>query len=508
MSHDFFAGTLAAWTIAYAVVGLFFISANLWARREREYLLFGLVMVALALMSGGMSLLYGGTGGVEGALGGRLAMTGALLASAFQLHFALRYSERARLWNVVVTHVLSAGLVLWAWASGLTIDTTLTEVPDLMLRSEPALDLAFSAACVLAIATSLALLVRAYRNGRREALYLIGSMLIVAVTVLHDVAKILAAESSVVALYIPHVVWVYVVSMSATLLLRYRGTEGRLAETALSLQNRTEELRRSHAELVKVQGELVRKEQLAAVGELAASIAHEVRNPLAVIVNATAGLRRRTLPENDRETLLSIIDEETERLNRLVAELLRFARPVSAKRSAVSLVELCQEVQRNRPPGYDVLVSIPDNPELETIWVDPGLFRLVLDNLVSNACQSMRTGGAVTIDVRDAKFDDGRPAVAIDVADSGHGMEATVLRRATHPFFTTRPSGTGLGLPIVLRIVEAHGGDLRLKSEPGQGTTAILRIPRSASGRGSMPGIDPVPAELLESPSKGSLRAV
>lgn len=507
MSASFLSGALAAWTIAYAAVALFYVFSYVWGRREREYLLFGMVMGSLAVMSGGVSILYTDS---EGILGGRLAMTGALFASSFQLHFALRYAERARAWNVVLAHSLAAGITLWAWVSGWGLERGSPiphTVPDVVLRNEPWLDSAFCAACLAATVVSLGLLFRAYRKGRKEALLLLGSMLIIAVAVLHDASVILSPDSAVVKLYIPHVVWIYVVAMTATLLIRYRGTEGRLAETAQSLRTRTEELRRSHAELVKIQGELVRKEQLAAVGELAASIAHEVRNPLAVIVNATAGLRRRTLPENDRETLLSIIDEETERLNRLVAELLRFARPVTAKRSAVSLLELCQEVQRSRPQGYDVLVSIPDSPDLETIWVDPGLFRLVLDNLVANACQAMRAGGAVTIDVSHGQFEDGRPAVCIDITDAGHGMEATVLRRATHPFFTTRPSGTGLGLPIVLRIVEAHGGELRLRSEPGHGTTATLRIPSNGAGRTSMPNIE-APPEAEEPSSKGSLRAI
>ncbi len=507
MSLGFFAGALTAWSLAYVAVAIFFMAAHVWARRDREYFVFGIVMLCLAGMSAGIALIARETSDEAAALGSRLAVTGALFASSFQIQFALRYIERATAWNVGIAHVVSILVASWAWLGGGSPSPPRSPylMPLPVFSDRTALTMAFCSACLLGVLMSLFLLWYGYRHGKSGALLLCAATVIVGAATVHDAALLLTPGSSAIGLYTPHVLWVYVVAMAATLLVRYRGTEGRLRETAQSLRARTEELRRSHAELVKVQGELVRKEQLAAVGELAASIAHEVRNPLAIIVNATAGLRRRTLPENDRETLLSIIDEETERLNRLVAELLRFARPVTAKRALVSLVELCQEVQRSRPHGYDVVVSIPDQPELETIWVDPGLFRLVLDNLVSNACQSMRSGGTVTIDVREAEFDDGRPAVAIDIVDAGHGMEPVVLSRATHPFFTTRPSGTGLGLPIVLRIVEAHGGDLRLKSEPGQGTTATLRIPRSSSGRASVPDMS---SDLSDLSSKGSLRVV
>ncbi len=509
MSLGFYSGALAAWSVAYVAIGVFFMAAHFWARRDREYFVFGVVMMWLACMCAGVSMVAREVSSPTAELGSRLGVVGALFACSFQIQFALRYTELAKPWNVGTAHSTALVIALWAWFGGGSAEVGRSPhiMPLPVLTNVEALAIAFCAACLLGVTVGGGLLWYALRHGRSGAKLLFGATLVVSVAAVHDAVLLLTPGTSLVGLYSPHVLWVYVVAMAATLIVRYRGTEGRLRETAQSLRKRTEELRRSHAELVKVQGELVRKEQLAAVGELAASIAHEVRNPLAVIVNATAGLRRRTLPEDDRETLLSIIDEESERLNRLVAELLRFARPVSAKRALVSLVELCQEVQRNRPLGYDVIVSIPEQPELETIWVDPGLFRLVMDNLVANACQSMRSGGAVTIDVHEAEFDDGRPAVAIDIVDAGHGMDPSVLTRATHPFFTTRPSGTGLGLPIVLRIVEAHGGDLRLKSEPGRGTTATLRIPRSATGRPSIPDMSP-DLDLSEITSKGALRAV
>jgi signal transduction histidine kinase len=225
-----------------------------------------------------------------------------------------------------------------------------------------------------------------------------------------------------------------------------------------------------------VQGELSNKRQLAVVGELAAAIAHEVRNPLAVIVNAVAGLRRGSLKEQDRTTLLDIVDEEAGRLNRLVGDLLRFARPFSVNRLPVSLGELARRFKGSIDGPQEIVTEIDAVPEADTVWVDPNLFRLVFDNLLSNARQAMRDGGVILVRIRPDRTR-AEPSVRIEVVDSGQGMDAEVQRRALDPFFTTRPSGTGLGLPIVQRIVEAHGGDLRIHSVGGAGTTVTVTIP-------------------------------
>jgi two-component system sensor histidine kinase HydH len=172
--------------------------------------------------------------------------------------------------------------------------------------------------------------------------------------------------------------------------------------------------------------------------------------------------------------LLDIVDEEVGRLNRLVTDLLRFARPVNVQRAAVSLGELARSTDK-LALRHQVQLSVVEDPNVQTVWLDPGLFRLVLDNLVENACQAMSDGGQVEVIVRGEH--DGEPGVVVEVRDRGHGMDAAVLERATDPFFTTRPSGTGLGLPIVQRIVEAHGGRLKIESHPGRGTTVILSVP-------------------------------
>ncbi|HEY5955193.1 MAG TPA: ATP-binding protein [Polyangiaceae bacterium] len=249
------------------------------------------------------------------------------------------------------------------------------------------------------------------------------------------------------------------------------------------------ELMITQAALERVQSELGTKSQLAVVGELAAAIAHEVRNPLAIIMNAAAGLRRPTLGSEDRTTLLSILDEETARLNRLVTDLLRFARPVIIKRSAVSITELARRAEGRLEDKHRLSISVPDEPQLRYVQADANLLRLVFDNLVSNAFQAMPDGGVVRIVVSEHAQNTGK-FVRIDIVDDGHGMDEQVLARATDPFYTTRPSGTGLGLPIVQRIVEAHGGRIEISSTPGHGTRVSLYLPTTSSAPESRDVVD------------------
>jgi len=317
-------------------------------------------------------------------------------------------------------------------------------------------------------------LVQSIRRGRKDITLIMLGTLAVTIAAANDVAVMMNGLKSIFLL--SHSFCIYGFFVGLSLLLRYRRLVVGYASTESSLNMRTEELRKSHADLEVVQLELSSKKQLAAVGELAAAIAHEVRNPLAIIVNAVAGLRRTSLQEQDRHTLLGIVDEETARLNRLVTDLLRFARPVSIRRTTVSLAELVRRAEVTRGSEHRFEITIPSDPHLKTVQADANLLRLVFDNLVSNACQSMPEGGVVRILVGEGRLNDER-CVKIEVVDEGHGMDEAVLSRAVDPFFTTRPSGTGLGLPIVHRIVAAHSGELHIDSEPQRGTTVALLLP-------------------------------
>lgn len=267
------------------------------------------------------------------------------------------------------------------------------------------------------------------------------------------------------------------VAVGATRSERYAMLAKHLEHNSKELRARTGELQRSYEDLRATQVELVKKEQLAVVGELAAVIAHEVRNPLAIIANAVSTLRKQAISRADHDTLLTIMDEETSRLNRLVHDLLRYARPVNIQKAQISLLEVLQRA---------IAHGLADHTGIQTafnfecaeprIWGDANLLRQVFENLADNAVQAMGGEGTLTLRVRETETE-GTSGVAVDVIDTGEGMDAQVRSRARDPFFTTRPSGTGLGLAIVDRIIVGHGGLLTIESHAGQGTTVTVFLP-------------------------------
>jgi signal transduction histidine kinase len=256
---------------------------------------------------------------------------------------------------------------------------------------------------------------------------------------------------------------------------------GRFAAIDAQLASRTEELAGSYEALRQAQQQLVRKEQLAAVGELSAVIAHEVRNPLAIVRNAVTGLRRAEGSASDTETLLAIIDEEADRLNRLVSDLLTYARPVIPESRAVDVGELVERAvaiaREGQPHRANIRFALRTGVPLPPVEGDPALLRHALINIVDNAIQAMPPeGGIVAITCRACELD-ARAGIAIDFHDEGEGMDTLVRSKARDPFFTTRRSGTGLGLAIVDRVARVHGGRVEIESRRGAGTTVTLLLP-------------------------------
>jgi two-component system sensor histidine kinase HydH len=258
---------------------------------------------------------------------------------------------------------------------------------------------------------------------------------------------------------------------------------------AIAIQNALlyRDLRESYASLQRAQEELLRQERLAALGQISAVMAHEVRNPLGVIFNSLGPLRQLMRPKGDAAMLLSIIEEEAGRLNRIVGSLLDFARPTSLQMSEGDISELIDEVIRDSVTDFAYHDGIEVRAEYQHtpggLVFDPHLIRQALVNLVQNAFQAIPREGLVRIATSDASVGD-RSYVRIAVSDSGTGIREDLLPRIFDPFFTTRATGTGLGLPVVKRVAEDHRGLLEVDSQPGKGTTFSLLLPRAA-GRGS-----------------------
>ncbi len=275
------------------------------------------------------------------------------------------------------------------------------------------------------------------------------------------------------------VVSLFFCAVAAALVMRHRHLIGELEARSRSLRERTGELERAGEELRTTQAALAQNERLAAVGELAAVVAHEVRNPLAVISNAVSGLRKSEISRVDQLILLDIVQEETVRLNRLVSDLLHYARPVKLALANVNLGELLERSVARVRAEEPTNIRVDLCPEAELASADSDLLCMIFDNLIDNAMQAIRDGGFITVRVHRETRDD-KPGITVAIVDTGHGMNTAVRRRAKDAFFTTRPSGTGLGLAIVERIVQAHGGQFELASKAGEGTTATVFLPEQA----------------------------
>jgi two-component system, NtrC family, sensor histidine kinase HydH len=242
-----------------------------------------------------------------------------------------------------------------------------------------------------------------------------------------------------------------------------------------------ESLWASYAELAATRAEMVKRERLAALGELSAIVAHEVRNPLGVIFNAVASLRRLVPPQGDASMLLDILAEESDRLNRMVADLLDYTRPREPILHPEHLDRVIQDALdaarlQGGPGGQAVSVQMDVEPSLPPVPMDRRLIRQALINIIVNAIQAMPQGGVVRVNARREPHA-GRESLRIDVTDQGMGIPAELLHRVFEPFFTTKAQGTGLGLAVVKRILEEHRGEIAVEGSQGQGTTFILRLP-------------------------------
>lgn len=228
------------------------------------------------------------------------------------------------------------------------------------------------------------------------------------------------------------------------------------------------------------------RDRLAAVGEMAAAIAHEVKNPLAGI-EVQAGLLRRKLADlPDAQAALSDIINEAKMANAIVQEVLEFVRPIRlhVERTGVAdavqaAVQLADTQARRGAIAVDVRVA----QGLPLIQGDQHQLAQLFTNLLANAYEAMEGRGHVTISAAVVRMDDGadgRDAVQVEVADDGPGMPPDVAERIFAPFYTTKAQGSGLGLAIVRKIVDAHDGQIDLRTTAGRGTTIRVTLPTRA----------------------------
>lgn len=249
-----------------------------------------------------------------------------------------------------------------------------------------------------------------------------------------------------------------------------------------------DDLKASYDQLARTQQELVRHERLAAVGELAAVMAHEVRNPLGVIFNCLTTIKRISRHDGDVEMMLNMVGEEADRLNRIVGDLMDFVRPYELvkKPAAVEpIIANAVDAASLSVLNGNVRVLTEFPRELPPFPVDAHLLRQALMNLIVNAAQSMPRGGRVLVNATtETPPEGGRPWLVVRVRDEGVGLSETASAKMFQPFFTTKATGTGLGLAVVKRIVDSHLGDIVARNnDDGPGTTFTVRLPPTTDTR-------------------------
>jgi PAS domain S-box-containing protein len=251
---------------------------------------------------------------------------------------------------------------------------------------------------------------------------------------------------------------------------------------AAAIKREITEQKRVNEEIRAMTQQLWQAAKLASVGELAASIAHELNNPLATVTLRIESVLARTPADDPRRRALEIVEQEAKRMGDLVANLLQFARRGDGQTSTVEIrQELAKALELIHHNLRKRLISIVQEfaPDTPTIYADRQKLRQVFLNLLTNASDAMPQGGTLTLRTAPATLDNGKPAVLIELADTGTGILAENLERIMEPFFTTKEEGkgTGLGLAICRRVVQEHHGSIQIASEVGKGTTVRIVLP-------------------------------
>ena len=251
------------------------------------------------------------------------------------------------------------------------------------------------------------------------------------------------------------------------------GKDGSTAGAVLDLHDMTQ--------MRRMAGELKRADRLAAVGELSARMAHEIRNPLAAISGSVQLVALRQWADDKDKRLFSIIIRETDRLDGLLRDFLFYAKPTPPTMAPLLLRQMIAELSPllSRDPRLEGISIENRVPEHVVIVFDRDQCKQIFWNLLVNGAEAIACEGRISIeaDLQQAGATEGHGQVRVRITDNGQGMSPADVKRVFEPFFTTKKGGTGLGLATVYRIVETHGGRITVASEQGRGTTVTLFLP-------------------------------
>jgi signal transduction histidine kinase len=261
--------------------------------------------------------------------------------------------------------------------------------------------------------------------------------------------------------------------MQAGLAIERARLIGELETQVASLEKATHEIREN-------QERLLRTERLSAVGEMAARVVHEIRNPLVAIGGFARSLLREVPPQDTKRESIQIIVDEVRRLETIVREVLDYSRPAVPRISRVDLAQLAVEaldLLRWEVDDAGVVGRLEAEQGLPKAAADRNQLFQALVNIMRNGVHAMPHGGTLTLRVREVPG-----GLELAVEDTGVGIPAEIKGRIFEPFFTTRATGSGLGLTIASQIVGDHGGEIHVESQVGSGTTVYLRIPAAEEG--------------------------
>ncbi|MGA2526158.1 MAG: ATP-binding protein [Smithellaceae bacterium] len=231
----------------------------------------------------------------------------------------------------------------------------------------------------------------------------------------------------------------------------------------------------------ELQKEVTKSRHLTSIGSLAAGVAHEIRNPLSSIKGFAVYLKEKLSGNIEDKKTAEVMIQEVERLNRVISQLIEFARPLELKKEKTRFSDLVRhtvklidaEARKNK-----ITIDMEIDTDAPLIEVDPDKIKQVLLNVFLNSLAAMKKGGKLVIMLLP-----GESYLSVIISDTGMGIEKTDLPRIYDPYFTSKPAGTGLGLAIVQKIMEAHGGHINVESTAGQGTKIFLLFPFSDTGK-------------------------
>ena len=248
-------------------------------------------------------------------------------------------------------------------------------------------------------------------------------------------------------------------------------------------------LRQHHEERTTLESRFENAERLACMGQLTAGLAHEIKNPLAGVQGALEILVEECR-NDERIDLYRRMLEELRRVNETLHSLLHFARPRKPRRMITDIRELLEDIAGLARPGLsrrNISLTIRVDHQARTFTLDPGQIRQAVVNLITNAADAIGESGS--IELLATPFPEGEGLI-LAVVDDGHGMDEETQREMFEPFFTTKLHGTGLGLAVVRKIVEEHGGSIEITSKSGQGTTVFLIFPEPDHAPSSGGGLE------------------